>query len=411
MLAGILTKDAGDPWTVTAALSSAANCSSLLAQRLSGEVKPPLAVISHVAALVGAKGDDGEIARVLGRVTNGKSAVGVNAALLAGLGQGMHGGKVSLAAWLAKPPAGAEELARALRDRFTGAAAVLMDEKAGAADRVAAAGLLALGPFEIAGPALSTALAPTCPSDVQLAAVRALAAHTDLMVAEQLLKNWKGYGPTTRTAVLDALLARPDRVLALLSAVEKKEVAAAAFSPAQVQQLKQHPNARVKAKATAVFKQAIDADRAKVAAAFRPALALKGDPKAGKLVFQKHCSACHKLDGVGHEVGPNLLATIGNKSGEDLLVSVFDPNREVDPRYLTYQVGTADERVLTGIIVAETPTSITLRRAEGMEEVILRTNLSLFRATSLSLMPVGLEKEVKPQDVADLFAFLRTAGK
>jgi uncharacterized protein YueI len=48
-----------------------------------------------------------------------------------------------------------------------------------------------------------------------------------------------------------------------------------------------------------------------------------------------------------------------------LLIAVFDPNREVDPRYQTYQVGTADERVLTGIVVAETPTSITLRRAEG----------------------------------------------
>jgi putative heme-binding domain-containing protein len=129
------------------------------------------------------------------------------------------------------------------------------------------------------------------------------------------------------------------------------------------------------------------------------------------VLFKKHCAACHKLDGTGHEVGPNLLAVLGNKSGEDLLVSVFDPNREVDPRYRTYQVSTADERVLTGIVVTETPTSITLRRAEGAEDVILRANLDLFRATALSLMPVGLEKELKPQDVADLFAYLRTAGK
>ena len=114
------------------------------------------------------------------------------------------------------------------------------------------------------------------------------------------------------------------------------------------------PNAAVRAKAEAVFKQSLDADRAKVVVAFAPALELKGDPKAGKAVFQKHCAACHRLDGVGHEVGPDLLAVIGNKSGEDLLVSVFDPNREVDPRYLTYQVGTADERVLTGVVVAET---------------------------------------------------------
>jgi putative heme-binding domain-containing protein len=246
---------------------------------------------------------------------------------------------------------------------------------------------------------------------VQLAAVRALAAHSDAKVSEHLLANWKGYGPSVRLVVLDTMLARADRALALLAAVEKKQVAAAAISPAQVQQLKAHPSATVKAKADAVFKQSLDADRAKVVASYSGALDLKGDAKAGKAVFAKHCSACHKLDGVGHDVGANLLATLGNKSGEDLLAAVFDPNREVDPRYLTYQIGTADERVLTGIVVAETPTSITLRRAEGAEDVILRTDLALFRATSLSLMPVGFEKELKPQDVADLFAYLRTAGK
>jgi putative heme-binding domain-containing protein len=110
-------------------------------------------------------------------------------------------------------------------------------------------------------------------------------------------------------------------------------------------------------------------------------------------------------------VGANLLAALPNKSGEDLLVAVLDPNREVDPRYVSYQVLTADERVLTGVVVTETPTSITLRQADGKEEAILRSNISTLRSTGLSLMPVGLEKEISPQDVADLFAYLRTAGK
>jgi putative membrane-bound dehydrogenase-like protein len=421
ILAEILARDAGDPWTVTAALSSAAECAIVLTEKLAGEVnpyllpyderKPNLQLLTRLAALVGAKGNDGEIARLLARVVSAKTAAGVDAALLAGLGQGMRNGKVSLAAWLAKPPAKAEATAQALGKKFLEASGVLEDGRAAGQDRVAAAGLLALAPLQVGWRALTGALSPDAPGDVQQAAVKALAAHTESAVADHLLANWKGYGPATRAAVLDTLLARPDRVLALLGAVEKKEVAAATLSPAQVQQLKNHPNAAVRKKAEAVFKEAIDTDRAKVVTAYKPALELKGDPKPGKAVFQKHCAACHKLDGVGHEVGPNLLATVGNKSGEDLLVAVFDPNREVDPRYLTYQVGTADERVLTGVVVAETPTSITVRQAEGTEDVILRANLSLFRATAVSLMPVGLEKELKPQDVADLFAYLRSAGK
>ena len=62
-------------------------------------------------------------------------------------------------------------------------------------------------------------------------------------------------------------------------------------------------------------------------------------------------------------------------------------------------------------LVTETPTSITFRQAEGIEESMLRVNLQSLRSTTLSLMPEGLEKELKPQDVADLFAYLRTARK
>ena len=144
---------------------------------------------------------------------------------------------------------------------------------------------------------------------------------------------------------------------------------------------------------------------------YAPALDLKGDIVKGRGVFKKSCAACHKLDGVGFDVGANLLAALPNKSGEDLLVAVFDPNREVDPRYVSYNVVTTDDRVLNGVVAAETLTGITLRRADGKDETILRSNIASLRSTGLSLMPVGLEKELPPQDVADLFAYLRIAGK
>ncbi len=410
-LALLLEQDAADPWTVVAALSSASRCAVKLLDKLTKQPKPNLTLLTRLAAAIGAAGDKREITEVLAIVASGKGSPGIDVLLLEGLGQGMRGKKTNLAAWIANPPGGNNAATEALHQHFQRVAADLKDEKGMSADRAAAARLLAYSPFDLASQALAEALSPSVPNDVQLAAIRALATHTDPKVAELLLNNWKSYGPATRAAALDAMLSRPDRILALLSAIEKKQVVVADLSPAHVQQLKAHPNATVKAKAETVLKQSLDANRTKVVASFARALELKGDAKTGKLLFQKHCAACHKLDGIGHEVGPNLLSVIGNKSGEDLLVSVFDPNREVDPRYRTYQVGTADERVLSGIVVTETPTSITLRRAEGAEDVILRANMELFRATTLSLMPEGLEKELKPQDVADLFAYLRAAGK
>lgn len=396
-----------DPWVRTAALASAAEVAAGLTERLASTADP--VVVSQLAAVVGAKGDEAEVTGLLARAADATDRGG--AAVLAGLGEGMRGGKKPLAAWLADPPAAAKPAVAKLRGRFEAAAAAVRDEAKPAAERVAAADLLAVAPFDVAGPALAAALSPSAPGDVQAAAVRALAAHPDPGVAPLLLGPWAGYAPGLRAAVLDALASRPDRAIALLDAVAAKAVAAGELPPALVQQLKTHPAAAVRAKAAAVLAASVDPDRAKVVAEYRAAIALEADPARGKELFKAHCAACHKLDGVGHEVGPNLLAALPNKSADDFLVAVFDPNREVDPRYVGYQATTADGRVLTGVVAAETPAGVTLRRADGAEETVRRADLEGLRSTRLSLMPEGLEKQLGPQDVADLFGYLRAAGR
>jgi putative membrane-bound dehydrogenase-like protein len=414
VLAEVIARDGADPWTQTAALSSAAGCGFTLIEAVLARADSPNpavrnTVLTRLAAMIGAKGDEAEVVRLLTLIADGRT--GAEAALLDGLGQGMRNSKKPLAAWMASPPTGAEAAVRALRGRFETAAATVRDESATDRARAAAAGLLALGPFDLADAVLADVLTPASPGDVQLAAVKALAAHTDPKVSDLLLKHWAGYGPALRREVLDVLAARPDRALKLLDAVEKKAVAAAELDPARVQQLKAHPNAAVRKKAAAVLAAVVNPDRAKVVAAFAPALELKGDPGKGRALFKTHCSACHRLDGVGFDVGANLLAALPSKSGEDLLVAVFDPNREVDPRYVNYQATTADGRTLNGVVAAETPTSVTLRRADGAEDTILRANLEALRSTRVSLMPEGFEKQLSNQDVADLFAYLRAAGK
>lgn len=409
ILAVILAKDASDPWTVTAALSSARECGFELLETLTARGKKPNSVIvSRLAAMIGASGDAKQIAKVLELVAEDRAA-GAEPALLDGLGQGMRGSKAPLSSWWAKPPAEAIDVMPKLRKRFDLAAELARNEKASGPERISALAVLAYGPFDVAA-SLTELLTPTTPGDVQLAVVRVLAAHTDPQVSALLLKNWSSYGPSVRREALEAMLARTDRILKLFDAVETKKVALSDFTLAHVQQLQNHINAAVRTRAISLFKRS-DSDRTKVVKEYAPALDLKGDVSKGKMIFKKTCAACHKLDGVGSDVGANLLAALPNKSGEDLLIAVFDPNREVDPRYVSYSIGTSDERVLTGIIATETPTSITLRLADGKEEVILRSNITTLRSTSLSLMPVGLEKELSRQDVADLFAYLRTAGK
>ena len=132
ILAAILEKDASDPWTVTAALSSAGECGFELLEALTAKGKKPnAAVMSRLAAMIGAKGDPKEIARMLHLV-----AGGADPALLDGLGVGMRNSKTPLTAWWANPPAEAAEATTKLRKRFDAAIATVRNEKAEAAARV-----------------------------------------------------------------------------------------------------------------------------------------------------------------------------------------------------------------------------------------------------------------------------------
>ncbi len=108
----------------------------------------------------------------------------------------------------------------------------------------------------------------------------------------------------------------------------------------------------------------------------------------------------------GHEVGPQL-ASITNKTKEALLTAILDPSAAVDAKYFSYSIVTDDGLILAGKLEAETGSSITLLAAGGKRETVLRRDIEELQASTKSLMPDGLEEELKPQDVADLIQFVR----
>ena len=66
-----------------------------------------------------------------------------------------------------------------------------------------------------------------------------------------------------------------------------------------------------------------------------------------------------------------------------------------------------DGTVLTGILATETATSITLRQQGGKEAVIPRSEIDELKSSGQSLMPEGLERNIPPQDMADLLSFIK----
>src|SRR5262249_31841207 len=110
--------------------------------------------------------------------------------------------------------------------------------------------------------------------------------------------------------------------------------------------------------------------------------------------------------GVGHAVGPDLSAEF-QRAEETIIRDVLAPSDTLSPGYGTYTVATEAGQVFGGLLVAESPTSITLRQAEGKDQIILRKDVEEVRAMSASMMPDDLRKTVTPGDLADLLAWLR----
>ena len=88
---------------------------------------------------------------------------------------------------------------------------------------------------------------------------------------------------------------------------------------------------------------------------------------------------------------------------------MLNPSSQITSGFNNYTVVTEAGRIFTGVLAAETATSVTLRREESKEDTILRKDIDEMAASSISMMPEDLEKEVSPQDVADLIAYLRVA--
>jgi putative membrane-bound dehydrogenase-like protein len=228
-------------------------------------------------------------------------------------------------------------------------------------------------------------------------------------VPQTILAGWKQRAPSLRQSTIDILFSRDDWMNALLDNVENGTVAASEISPANRQRLLKHSNHALQKRAETIW-SGQNGSRAEIIAKYQSATTLTGDSAKGATVFANTCATCHFLRGQGHAVGPNLAA-LADKTPADFLTAILDPNAVVEPRFVAYNIETKDGRSLSGIVSAETATTLTLVQGGGGQETVLRSDIQEMRASGLSLMPEGLEQNMMPQDLANLIAYLKTSPR
>lgn len=254
---------------------------------------------------------------------------------------------------------------------------------------------------------LLPSLGPEQPQELQTVAARLIAERAGTAIASQALERWPEFTATTRRELLAGLVRSPRLAGVLLDAVQAERVLPGEIDPATREALLRLPDPAIHERAEKLLDAiAPAADRAEILQRYTPALNLQGDPNRGAEVFARNCLTCHQRAGQGHRVGPDL-ASVAGRAKETLLSDILDPNREVAPDSTAFLLVTKDGQVLNGLLAEETATAVKLRRAEGVEEVVPRTDIAELRATGQSLMPVGLESALTPQDIADLIELLR----
>ena len=136
--------------------------------------------------------------------------------------------------------------------------------------------------------------------------------------------------------------------------------------------------------------------------------AFRGKPHStdrGRLLFEKHCHACHKVKDKGAEIGPQLDG-IGNRGLLRVVEDLLDPDRNVDAAFRVSSIALEDGRIVSGLLRRKEGEVLVLADEKGKEFMVNVKQIDEQRLTLNSLMPSNFAEQLKPSELSDLLAYL-----
>ena len=130
---------------------------------------------------------------------------------------------------------------------------------------------------------------------------------------------------------------------------------------------------------------------------------------AGRSFFKSsaaRCKACHRVNGFGGEIGPDL-SQIGKKyERRALLETILEPSKAIAPEYIVHLVETAGGEVHAGFIVEQNAQELVLKNVEGKSIRVPKADVVTTQPQKQSMMPELVLQDITAQDAADLLAYL-----
>jgi len=262
-------------------------------------------------------------------------------------------------------------------------------------------------------PGLEKVLTDSKSNTLRLAALSALEAFPDARVSNFVLSLYSTFSGETRSRAQTFLLSRPASALALLQNVDRGKIRPQDVPLDQLRRVVLYDNAEIKKLVAKHWGQVSAPPPGAKVARINSVLHLlgqaKGDPTAGKALFQKHCATCHTLFGEGNKIGPDLTSADRQNRGF-LVTSMVDPSAIIRPEFMAHTVTTTDGRVLHGIIAERSEGAVTLVDNKTDRMVIPTSKIESMEPSPISLMPESILDSLDDQQIRDLVSYTQSDG-
>ena len=215
--------------------------------------------------------------------------------------------------------------------------------------------------------------------------------------------------PGELATTVDELLSSTSGALMLLRAIDRDQLTEDAVAVA-VNQGASHEQPQVRD----LFERFLPEDQRvqRLGSVVRPddILSLEGDVAHGRELFLitegVHCRSCHRVENIGRHIGPDLTKLDQRNTPAQLLESILQPSKFIDPKYVSYLVETKAGKLHTGLLVKKDGNEVVLRDAQDRSISVPVNEIEQLVGQRQSLMPELLVRDLTAQQVADLLAYL-----
>lgn len=134
----------------------------------------------------------------------------------------------------------------------------------------------------------------------------------------------------------------------------------------------------------------------------------------GMQAFQKaRCNQCHVVAGHGIKLGPDLTDVAKRFQNQKLLQQIIEPSAEINPKYLTRQFVLENGKIITGVVIEETPAEFKVATnllIPNAFERVKRSQIEDDIPSRISSMPAGMVNVLTRNEIVDLLSFLQAGG-